>query len=119
MAKSIAEIREFNRLRRARQRAAQRAAGVPSGAKVTAAIGEAVSFAMRAGVNIGDGGRPQLLIDSGLVITTAVDILVRRHRCNRRRSSAAVASIVSPRPEHTWPSYVPTHAGSSPGAMAG
>lgn len=109
MGKTLTELRKFNRDRRARQRAAARTAGVPPLAKVSSAIAEANSFAMRTGVNI--AGR-QIMIDSGLVMTTAVSILVDRWGYDRDRSAQAVAHLLHPRPEHTWPGYVPSHAKS-------
>lgn len=114
MARTIAELRKFNRERRAAQRAAARAAGIPPADRVTAAVGEATSFAMRSGVkrpgvNIEQDAGLHLWINTGLVITTAVAILVDRWGFDRRHSSLAVARIVAPRPEHLWPRYVPTH----------
>ena len=110
MPKTIAEVRKFNRERRAKQRAAARAAGVPPPAQVHAALAEASAFAMRAGVNI--AGR-QLLIDSGMMMVTAVEILVHRAGYDVQRSREAVAKIMAPRPEHVWPGYVPSHINSA------
>lgn len=116
MAKTIAEVRAFNRERRSRQRAAARAAGVPPPPQVHAALAEASAFAMRAGVNI-EGRR--LLIDSGLMMTTAVEILVHRAGYDLQRSREAVARIVAPRPEHVWPNFVPSHTKTTLGAGIG
>lgn len=114
MARTISELRKFHRERRAVQRAAARAAGVPPADRVTASIGEATAFAMRSGVkspgvNIEQAAGAHLWIDTGLVLVTAVDILVRRGGFDPARSREAVARIVSPRPEHLWPQYIPSH----------
>lgn len=112
MAKTIAEVRKFNRDRRAKQRAAARAAGVPAPAQVHAALAEAAAFVMRSGVNIGENDAPRLYVDSGMLIKSAVDILARRGGYDLQRSREAVAKVVSPRPEHVWPGYVPSHTKS-------
>jgi hypothetical protein len=110
MPRTIAELRKFNRERRAAQRAAAREAGIPPADRVAAAIAEATAFAMRSGgVNIGDDGEQHLQIDAATVITAAVDILTRRAGFDMKHSRAAVARIVAPRPEHVWPGYVPSH----------
>lgn len=120
MAKTIAELRKFNRERRAAQRAAARAAGVPSADRVHAAIAEATAFAMRAGgVNIGNDGQRHLQIDAAMVITTAVDILAKRGDHDLARSREAVAKALYPRPVHTWPGYVPSHAKAAPASDIG
>lgn len=120
MARTIAELRKFNRERRAAQRAAARAAGIPPADRVAAAIAEATSFAMRSGgVNIGSDGAQHLQIDAATLISAAVDILSKRAGFDAKHSRQAVARIVSPRPEHTWPGFIPSHTKSSPGADMG
>jgi hypothetical protein len=108
---SIAQRRRSDRDRKRRQRAAARAAGVPSSAAALNAIAEGVAFLATSRVNIErarSGLTPQ--VDLALVFTTAVQILTARHGCDKHHSEVAIKRLLAPRPEHRWPSHVPTHA---------
>ncbi|MBJ3784514.1 hypothetical protein [Devosia sediminis] len=111
MPRTIAEIRRHDRERKRAQRAAAAAAGVPSSAQVSIAIVEALSFAAASGVNIETarvGGEPAITMAS--ILSAAHVVLVSRLGFDAAASTAALLKALAPRPEHRWPSFVPTHA---------
>lgn len=116
MPRTIAEIRRADRERKRRQRAAASAAGVPSAAQVNIALVEAMSFMSSAGVNIEAakaGAQPE--IEVGQILSAAHKILVHRLGFDGEASTAALLKALAPRPEHRWPSFVPSHyAGPMP-----
>ena len=110
MPRTIADIRKFDRERKRLQRAAAAAAGIPSAPAVNAAIVEALAFAGSAGVNIEaakTGAEPS--IGMSAVLSAAHKILVSRLGFDGAASTTALLKALSPRPEHRWPSYVPSH----------
>lgn len=111
MPRTIGEIRRADRERKRRQRAAATAAGIPSSNQVYHAIAEAVSFAGSSGVNIAaarEGAEPVITIAS--VLSAARSILVDRLGFDGEATTAALLKALAPRPEHRWPSFVPSHA---------
>lgn len=119
MPRTIAEIRRTDRERKRARRAADAAAGIPSAAQVHNAIAEGLAFAAASGVNIEaarSGGKPAITMAA--VLSAAHAVLVNRLGFDADASRAALLKILSPRPEHRWPSYVPSHAALStaPGA---
>lgn len=114
MPRTIVEIRRHDRERKRAQRAAAAAAGVPSSAQVSIAIVEALSFAAASGVNIETarrGGEPAITMAS--ILSAAHAVLVDRLGFDAPASTAALLKALAPRPEHRWPSFVPTHASLS------
>ena len=111
MPRTIAEIRRIDRERKRAQRAAAAAAGIPTSSQVNIAIAEAVSFAASAGVNIAaakTGTEPAITMAS--ILSAARSILVDRLGFDATASTAALLKALAPRPEHRWPSFVPSHA---------
>ncbi|WEJ31692.1 hypothetical protein [Devosia sp. SD17-2] len=110
MPRTISEIRKANRERKRIQRAAMAEAGVPTSAQVHNAIGEALAFAASSGVNIEAtrrGEQPLIAVTS--VLSAAHKILVHRLGLDAAACTAALLKVLAPRPEHRWPSYVPSH----------
>ncbi|QYO78390.1 hypothetical protein [Devosia salina] len=111
MPRTIAEIRRHDRERKRAQRAAAAAAGIPNSAQVHNAIVEAVSYAASAGVNIEaarSGGEPAITMSA--ILSAAHRVLVDRLGFDADASRAALLKALAPRPEHRWPSFVPSHA---------
>ena len=111
MPRTIAEIRRHDRERKREQRAAAAAAGIPSSAQVHNAIAEALAFAGSSGVNIETakaGGEPAITMSA--ILSAAHRILVDRLGFDGDASTAALLKALAPRPEHRWPSFVPSHA---------
>lgn len=107
--RTIQEKRRADRERKRRQRARARAAGAPGAAAVHRALTEALAFAMlTADTSTWRKADAWAPVNMGVVIETAVDILVVRHRFDRDHSKRAVRGALAPRPEHRWPSHVPT-----------
>lgn len=121
MPRTIAEIRKADRERKRQQRAAMAEAGVPTPAQVHNAITEALAFASASGVNIKAtrrGEQPLIAVTS--VLSAAHKILTLRLGLDASASTAALLKALAPRPEHRWPSYVPSHyAGLMPEAPVG
>lgn len=123
MVMSPAQRRRKERERKARQRAAARADGRPELAVVNAAIVESTAYAL-AGVNIGlREGERATFVNTVQVGRVAIKILVVRLGYNLEHSRSMMIEALGPRPEHRWPSYVPSwsHAlpPSSPPGEAG
>jgi hypothetical protein len=111
MPRTIAEIRRIDRERKRQQRAAAAAAGIPTSSQVHNAITEALAFAGSSGVNIETakaGGEPAITMAS--ILSAAHAVLVDRLGFDAEASTAALLKALSPRPEHRWSSYVPSHA---------
>lgn len=111
MPRTIAEIRRIDRERKRAQRAANAAAGIPNSAQVHNAIAEALAFAGASGVNIAaakTGAEPTITMAA--VLAAAHRILVDRLGFDAAASTAALLKALSPRPEHRWPSFMPSHA---------
>ena len=110
MPRTFAEIRKNDRERKRLQRAAAAAAGVPSSPQVNIAIVEAMAFAASDGVNIEAaraGTQPTVTMAS--ILSAAHKILTIRLGFDATASTAALLKALAPRPEHRWPSYVPSH----------
>lgn len=121
MPRTISEIRKADRERKRIQRAAMQQAGIPTSAQVHNAIAEALSFAAASGVNIETakvGGQPAIEVRH--VLSAAHKILTVRLGLNGEACTAALLKALAPRPEHRWPSYVPSHyAGPMPDTPVG
>lgn len=109
MPMTIAERRKKDRIRKAKQRARLKAARAPTPAMASAALAEAVSFCI-SGVNISDVRLGIAAISVEGIVRTAKAILVERMGCDRALSNAAVRKLLRPRPEHKWPSHIPSHS---------
>lgn len=116
MPMTIAERRKKDRVRKARQRAAAKAKRAPTPAMASAALAEAVSFCI-SGVNIADVRMGAAAISVEGIVRTAKAILVERMGCDRDLSKAAISKLVRPRPEHKWPSHIPSHSDPIPAAV--
>lgn len=108
MPMSEAERRRKERDRKRAQRAAARDAGRPDLSVVNSAIVEALAFTL-AGVNIGlrEGERASF-VNAVQIGRVAIKILVVRLGYNLEHSKQIVIEALDPRPEHRWPSHVPT-----------
>ncbi|MBE7732157.1 hypothetical protein [Devosia faecipullorum] len=116
MPRTIAEIRRHDRERKRQQRAAAAAAGIPNSAQVHNAIAEALAFAAASDVNIeaAKAGQ-QPAIEVRHVLSAAHKILAVRLGFDGEASHKALLKALAPRPEHRWPSYIPSrYAGPMP-----
>ena len=110
MPRTIAELRRYDRERKRRQRAASAAAGVPSSSQVNIAIVEALAFAAASGVSIeAVKAGQQPAIEVRQVLSAAHKILAMRLGCDGEASHKALLKALAPRPEHRWPSHIPSH----------
>ena len=111
MPRTIAEIRRTDRERKRQQRAAAAAAGIPTSSQEHNAITEALAFAGASGVNIEAaraGAEPTITMAA--ILSAAHAVLVDRLGFDADASRAALLKALAPRPEHRWPSFVPSHA---------
>ncbi len=108
MAQTAAERRRYEREYKRRVRAEARAAGRPELAVVNAAITEAVSYSLT-GVNIGlKPGERAVFVSTVQIGRVALRILCTRQGYDFEHSKKLVMEALDPRPEHRWPSHVPS-----------
>ncbi|GHA28337.1 hypothetical protein GCM10007989_25490 [Devosia pacifica] len=109
MPKTIAEHRRYDRERKRAERHAMRAAGIPPVSTLNGALVEAMAYALAKSDDPSQReGAPTLQL--GDVVTAAAAILVDRYGFDRRHVRDRLKQVLRPRPEHRWPSYVPSLA---------
>lgn len=117
MPRTITEIRRQDRDRKRAERSSIRALGIPTPAQANAAIVEACAFAAASSVNIeaAKAGR-QPVIEVRHILSAAHKILSIRLGLDSHQSTHALLKALTPRPEHRWPSHVPSHHVAPPPA---